>query len=263
MELLDEIRELIDEIVEKRLSEAPIPKDGVTPVKYVDYFTTKEIEDIVNEVLLRLPKPKDGIDGKDGRSIVGPQGSQGEPGESIVGSKGDKGDNGKDVVLPELFTKEEVIALIEERFKKLPQPKVVGGGVSSMRLETTLATSVGSNILASVNNIDATSTGVTTLYGVGYSAHAIITGAVVRVTTATNVSQVPTLGIGVASGEDDIFSATALTGVTTTSKAFVFTSLGTINYATHGSVIKLGIDTGAVADAMKISVDLLGYLTKF
>lgn len=38
---------------------------------------------------------KDGVDGKDGASIIGPKGERGESGSSIVGPKGDKGDRGE------------------------------------------------------------------------------------------------------------------------------------------------------------------------
>jgi hypothetical protein len=39
-------------------------KDGVTPVKGKDYFTGKEVKEIVSMVTKLIPKPKDGEDGK-------------------------------------------------------------------------------------------------------------------------------------------------------------------------------------------------------
>ncbi len=82
-----------DLIVKKALAKIPKAKDGVSPVKGVDYFTEKDIADfikdikplikrwpkgdkgdtpkvdydvIIAEILEQLPKPKNGTDGKDG-----------------------------------------------------------------------------------------------------------------------------------------------------------------------------------------------------
>lgn len=40
-------------------------KNGVTPTKGVDYFTSEEVDSITKDILKSIPKPKDGIDGKD------------------------------------------------------------------------------------------------------------------------------------------------------------------------------------------------------
>jgi hypothetical protein len=44
-------------------------KDGITPVKGIDYYTQADIDQLVSEIIALIPKPKngkDGIDGKDG-----------------------------------------------------------------------------------------------------------------------------------------------------------------------------------------------------
>jgi hypothetical protein len=40
-------------------------KDGTTPVKGVDYFTSDEVDEITKDILKSIPKPKDGVNGKD------------------------------------------------------------------------------------------------------------------------------------------------------------------------------------------------------
>ena len=41
--------------------------DGYTPKKGKDYFTDKEIKQIIDDILKQIPKPKDGLDGDDGK----------------------------------------------------------------------------------------------------------------------------------------------------------------------------------------------------
>jgi len=77
-------------------------KDGKTPVKGVDYFTPKEVQEFLSYV---TPKKgvhytdgqlgKDGKNGLNGIGLPGIMGPKGEKGDSIVGPKGDRGDPGK------------------------------------------------------------------------------------------------------------------------------------------------------------------------
>lgn len=114
--------------------------------------------------------------------------------------------------------------------------------------------------LITVTGIDAKTTGTTTLYTVPTGKTAIITGAVVRCTAASAITVAPTLGIGVAAGEDDIFPSTTLTGLTTTGKGWAFDPGGLAVTAAAAAVIKLGIDTAATGTSQTLAIDLLGYL---
>lgn len=51
-------------------------ENGYTPVKGVDYFTDKEIDEVINFIYSNIVVPKDGKDGKDGRD--GKDGKHGE-----------------------------------------------------------------------------------------------------------------------------------------------------------------------------------------
>ncbi len=115
-------------------------------------------------------------------------------------------------------------------------------------------------ILATTTAIDGKTTGTTNLYTVPAGKTAIITQAIVRTTTATAVATPPDAGLGIASGEDDIFASSTLFGLTSSARMYVFTSQGGAVQATTGQIIKLGIDTGATGTTLTLAVDLIGYL---
>lgn len=121
---------------------------------------------------------------------------------------------------------------------------------------------VGSvGILSTTTGIDGTAATTTNLYTVPSGFTAIIVGAVIRLTALTSLITVATAGIGVASGESDIFPAIVLTGLSSTTKAFMMSNnLLAFTPAVANDVIKLGIDVGYVAATATLSVDLLGYL---
>lgn len=115
-------------------------------------------------------------------------------------------------------------------------------------------------LLSTTTGIDGKATGTTTLYTVPTGRTAIITHAVIRATTASSATVPPTLGIGIAAGEDDIFPSTAITGLTVTTKTWEFGGGGLMAVGASTNVIKLGIDTGATATTLTLAVDLFGYL---
>jgi hypothetical protein len=118
----------------------------------------------------------------------------------------------------------------------------------------------GLALLSSTGSINAKTVATTNLYTVPVGKTMIPTMAVIRVTTATDITVVPTLGIGVAAGEADIFAPVALTGLDATTKIWTFITSGLSVKVVAEAIIKLGIDVGATATTMTISVDLFGYL---
>jgi len=117
-----------------------------------------------------------------------------------------------------------------------------------------------SNILSTTTGINAKTVATTNLYTVPAGKTAIITEVIIRCTTATAVTVVPTLGVGIAAGEADIMPSTALTGLDTATEFYRYSVEGTAVTGAAAAVIKLGIDTGATATTMTIAVDLIGYL---
>lgn len=143
------------------------------------------------------------------------------------------------------------------------QTRATALGIDTVIADTALTVAAPKpphEVLATVAAIDGKTVAVTTLYTVPAGATAVITRAVIRPTTATAVTGVPTLGIGVAAGEADIFASTALTGLSDTAHVWEFAASGLCRHNAAGDVIKLGIDTAAVGTALALSVDLIGYL---
>ena len=68
------------------------------------------------------------------------------------------------------------------------------------------------------------------------------------------------MGIGIAAGEDDIYPSTAMAGLTSNAKTYVFPSPGLMASAPAGSAIKVGVDTGSTGTSHSISVSVLGFL---
>lgn len=114
--------------------------------------------------------------------------------------------------------------------------------------------------LASAASISGTATGATSLYTVPAGRTAIITSANVRCTAATAITVGPTLGIGVAAGEDDIYAAVSLASLISVGQLYGFSTTGMSVSAAAGSVIKVGIDTAATGTSQTLTVDLVGYL---
>lgn len=115
-------------------------------------------------------------------------------------------------------------------------------------------------ILSTTTGINAKTVATTNLYTVPAGKTAIITEAIIRVTAANTITVVPTLGIGIAAGEDDIYLPQIITGTNATNKIYRFSASGSYRNGSAGDVIKLGIDVGATATTMTISIDLIGYL---
>ncbi len=134
---------------------------GYTPVKGKDYFTPREIAEFQKAILDMIPKPKDGKNAvvdyeKILRYTYKKVAEHVAALPTVKGDKGDKGEPGKDAVinmdalvrqvitaLPKqkdkklVIDKQQIIDLIEERVKKLPQQHVrIGGSVASIRALT-------------------------------------------------------------------------------------------------------------------------------
>lgn len=116
------------------------------------------------------------------------------------------------------------------------------------------------HVLSTTTGIDGKTIATTNLYTVPTGKTLIVTEAIVRVTTATAITVPPTLGIGIAAGESDIYAPVSLTGLNATTKIYRFSASGTYASGSAGQVIKAGIKVGATATTMTISIDLIGYL---
>lgn len=138
-----------------------------------------------------------------------------------------------------------------------------GNGTSAFTTVATVPASDvtgGVGVLSTTTGIDGKTVGTTNLYTVPGGKTAIITNAIIRITTATGLTGNCKAGIGIAAGETDIFASQALTGFDATTKHFEFIALGTKVNALSTEVIKLGIDVGFTATTATLAVSLIGYL---
>lgn len=89
---------------------------------------------------------------------------------------------------------------------------------------------------------------------------AYVTGAIVRCTAATVITNGPTFGIGTNAGASNIYAQTNLAGLTSTSVAYNFAAPGIMTIAASGTPILGGVTVVATGSSQTISLDLWGYL---
>lgn len=114
--------------------------------------------------------------------------------------------------------------------------------------------------LATVTGINGKTVANTTLYTVPVGKQAIITDVIVRVTASNTPLAALTAGVGVNANADDIFAAVALTGLLNLNSLYRMGVVPLGIVAQAADVIKFGIDVGATATTLTLSVDLIGYL---
>lgn len=115
--------------------------------------------------------------------------------------------------------------------------------------------------LVTYPGIDLTTGGPIDLMLVPTGVNIVITEVVVLCTAAANVSAPATAGVGIASGEDDIFPSQQLTGLLVASDVFRFAIGGAGVIAQSGQIVKLGIDAPATGTSVSqtVQVELFGY----
>lgn len=116
--------------------------------------------------------------------------------------------------------------------------------------------------LQSVVGIDGKTVGTTDLYTVPTGYAAVVTSAQARLTAATSLTVTGAAGIGVAAGEDDLFSSQTLIGVLAAGDIWNFSAIGKTVRVAAGSIIKLGVDTAYTGTAATLRCDIFGYLEK-
>ena len=116
--------------------------------------------------------------------------------------------------------------------------------------------------LSTVTGINAKSVATTALYTVpslGTNQNCIVTMAIVRCTAATAITSGPTIGIGVTAGSADIYAQTALSTLTSNTKAYNYAAPGVLVLVAPGSTINLGVSVAATGTSMTVACDLWGY----
>lgn len=114
------------------------------------------------------------------------------------------------------------------------------------------------SLLSRTTTINGSATGTTNLFTVPASQTVVITKATLRLVSQTGLTGTLRAGIGVASGEDDIFASVLLNGFNFTDAIYVYNALGLTLAVPQNSIIKLGIDT-AFGGTTNLTLDLFGY----
>lgn len=114
-------------------------------------------------------------------------------------------------------------------------------------------------LLASTTGINAKTVANTLAYTNSTGKNVILTKAIIRCTAASAITVGPTMGIGTASGTSDIFAATALTVLTTTSNIFGFDLVGASVLVPNGGTIYINVTVASTGTSQTIAADLSGY----
>ena len=133
-------------------------------------------------------------------------------------------------------------------------------GVSFDDLNSLIGTK-SNNLIAIMDNIDAKTTGATTIYTVPTGKRLIITNVFIVPETITSFSSTFALSIGTNSTNfDNLFEIKSMLGLDTVSKFWQFNNLSGLSVINEAlDAIKVKITTGATATTYKIKVLLFGY----
>lgn len=113
-------------------------------------------------------------------------------------------------------------------------------------------------VLSTITAINGKTTGTTNLYTVPTGKTAVVTAINIRCSAASAITIGPTIGVGVAAGEDDIMMPQTNT-ITATTQSFNWPIIGRSVIAPAAAVIKLGLDTAATGTSQTLEIDVIGY----
>ena len=113
--------------------------------------------------------------------------------------------------------------------------------------------------LSTTEGIDGKVVATTNLFTVPIGETAVVTRIDIIPTDVAAFVNRMRAGVGIAAGEDDIMGSMNINGLDAIDKVFGFIPDGIFALAPTGSIIKLGIDTGANAGTYEVKVILSGY----
>lgn len=132
--------------------------------------------------------------------------------------------------------------------------------IAQNTLDAELLVNAPVQVLSSLSNVNMTTTQVSSLFLVPTGKIVIILGILFEATTANTVTVVPTMSLGIATGENDIFATESLVSFDTVgdtwSNWLVFSSS---RAGIAGEEIKMNI-AGATATSLVADIHLIGFL---
>ena len=114
-------------------------------------------------------------------------------------------------------------------------------------------------VLSSRTGLNLLTTQTLEIYQVPLATTSIVLGLFIEITAVNTVTAPPHIRLGIAAGEDDIFTPEALNGVDTLGESWSrWLLFSSSRAATASQFIKLGVEAGS-ATALEASVYLLGF----
>lgn len=114
--------------------------------------------------------------------------------------------------------------------------------------------------LATVAGINLKTVATTTLYTTPAGHTAVISAIILEITTGTSITVDAKAGVGIAAGEDDIFSSENLVNTRAAGDVWSFSLKGKARTAPAASAVKLGVDTGATGTTLTATAHVFGFL---
>lgn len=121
------------------------------------------------------------------------------------------------------------------------------------------ATATTPALIATLTGINAKSVANTLAYTNSTGNTIIVTSATIRCTAATAITVGPTIGVGTAAGTSDIFAATALSALTTTTTTYGFSFVGMSVKVPNGGTIYINVTNASTGTSQTVAADIIAY----
>jgi hypothetical protein len=141
----------------------------------------------------------------------------------------------------------------------VPWPLLRGPQTSFRSIDAERLVFPAIDVLSSVSNFDLTRTRIYELYTAPINKLGFVLGIYVQAVVATNVTVVPQISVGIASGEDDIFPVENLATFNAVGDTWSnWLVMSKARASKQNQSVKINI-TGATADKLLAHVYLLGF----
>lgn len=112
-----------------------------------------------------------------------------------------------------------------------------------------------------IDGIDAKSVANTLLWNNNGATDFVISGGAIRCTAASGITVGPTIGLGSASGTNDILSPVAILALIAAGKTFNFSMIGMSITIPPGGNLYANLTNAATGTSQVVSIDITGYFT--
>lgn len=140
-----------------------------------------------------------------------------------------------------------------------PDPVIFTGGGTSTSDYFTVLPNTYTTVLGIVTGVNAKTVANTTLFTVPTGKTAIVTSVVVRCTAATAITAGPTVNIS-TTATGDIFASVTMSALSSTTKAYIFTSTGGTTVAAATTTVKFNLTAVATGTSQVLTIMVIGYL---